>query len=1732
MKKIKIRRIILVIGIIVAMLAPNICFAVEPMLDETENNVVEEYIENEVENNIENESDNSNNIETDSNEIIPQNLPEEENSVVEEEPANLTTVATQAPVMPVALSEKTVEPGSGTLQQALLDANEGDILILKRGTYTGGPIIINKSVTIRGAGSDNRSGSVLLPKIKVEGTNSSQKIVLENVFLGNQQSPTEENYKFIDIQSPANVTINNVICTYIYRGGDDVNPVIIEVGSGSGSSEIDVKDSYFVGSFRGICVESSNNNITLDKTTLIGKLAFVLNNGTGNTLNVKNNSKVTGRSQSYTADEAIQIIGQKNLTINITDSEIIGNDARGDRNTHIFSLDGNSENSNVLINITGNSVINDINPIKGSTIFNFGQNNTPANNNVVKIGKNVKMTPSTVEYKYNVSEAYAVVGIYDKDGNATVKTYEKDKPIPEEDYNSINSSSWYKVTNSNSDFDILDNVSENMDIYPTPKEEQNITVNVVVGEETESYTLKNGQTYKDNLELKTKLEELKSTTNKTFSNFVSQDETIIDENTKIYKDTTITPKYKVTVTIKDKDGNKDEYQIEQGQNLSYISQSLLDEYEKETNGETKIFSRYVKTSDKRSISKSIAIDENIEIEPIYYVTIKVNVDGEERTYNIDEGKSLNDALASTSTLIELKRLVNSKNKVFKCFEDEENTQVTYDTALSKHTKLTAKYKIKVTIYNEEGQTQEYEVEEGQNLKSLGDNVISEIESFVQNGKDILKYIDGNGEEINFEKELYENTSFEPIYDTDISVTVKGQTYRIKDGENLNALGEEKVNEIKEKVKAEGKDLFYFTNSDGEEVNFDTPIYKNTELTPVYKVTVKIEPKNEAIETIDVKEGTTFEELSEQVAKYNLSNKHLEYFENKENSEKIEKNYKFEKHTTIVPKYTITVTVNTKDGEEVISGVDENSTLESLAGKLDKFENVSGKHLEKYVNENNDEVEKNKPLTENIKITPRYYIEVTINGETYRLSENGKLNDLETEQLNKIRDAVKAENKTFSHFVDEKNSPVDFDTTLENDTTLSPKYKITVKIVNKNGETILEQTISEEDSLDSLGADVISKIKEDVKVDKKVFAEKFINEENTTILFSTKLDKNMTLTPKYNVEVTINGNKYTLEEGKTLNDLKPDELTEIENSVNNDNKKFAKEFKNENGEVVNYTKEIWESTTLTPQYNVEVTIKGNVYTLKEGQCLNDLGSDVISQIEELVKVDNKTFAKTFANLKGEVFDYNKEITESVVLVPQYNITVSVKVGEQVQKEITMPEGSTLESKSEDLKEFKELTNKAFVQFVKEDGTPVSETTALTENTTIKPQYNITVSVKVGEQVQKEITMAEGSTLESKAEDLKEFKEVTNKTFVQFVKEDGTPVSETTALTENTTIKPQYNITVSVKVGEEVQKEITMAEGSTLERKAEDLKEFKEVTNKTFVQFVKEDGTPVSEATALTENTTIKPQYNITVSVKVGEEVQKEITMTEGSTLASKAEELKEFKELTNKTFVQFVKEDGTPVSESTALTENTTIIPKYEVEVKIGNSSYTVDEGTTLKQLIELYPEAEQKLENIKDTSREFSRFVDEKGNTVNDDISFNENTTITPKYNIKITVKGDNGESKEFVLEEGKTLNDLSEEYKQELEKIKNNHPAGLKFVNFKDVETGEIITDTTQITGNITLEAVYEEAPVTPEDENNTQNNNENNPKTGDNLLKYIILAIVGLGCMIMSTKSSKRKNNTHRRR
>ena len=587
-------------------------------------------------------------------------------------------------------------------------------------------------------------------------------------------------------------------------------------------------------------------------------------------------------------------------------------------------------------------------------------------------------------------------------------------------------------------------------------------------------------------------------------------------------------------------------------------------------------------------------------------------------------------------------------------------------------------------------------------------------------------------------------------------------------------------------------------------------------------------------------------------------------------------------------------------------------------------------------------------------------------------------------------------------------------------------------------------------------------------------------------------------------------------------------------------------------------QISEDIEIIAGYNILLTVGEETFILEESKTLKQLmdeREDIKTVVESLQKVSNKEF-NGFKNQSNETIEDDTLIEKDTILTPQYKVTVTIKKNPEdtETKEAKLNEGQTLEDLQEAEKELinklKNPENKNFDHFEDENGNTISDKTEIKENITITPQYTVTITIKnTKEKEPKVYTLKEGQTLADLTETEKaewgEYIKGVNKEFIWF----NEIADEQTKICENITLTPIYNVLVTIKT-ENGEKIFTLREGKKL-ADIEDKERYESTKNKEFREFsrfVDEKGNEISENTEINEDIILIPKFKVKVTINKADKTTEEFYIEENQKLGDiKPEDKERYENTKNKEFrkfLRFVDEKGNEVSENTEIKDNITLTPKFNLTIKIGQEEYLLEEGKTLADLIGEKPEAEQELEKLKNSStKPFSRFVDEKGNEVSENTKFEDNATILPKFKIKITVEKSDGTVEEFLIEEGLTLNDLTEEEKQKLNEIMDEHKEGEKFAGFIDTATGNMISENDKLDEDITIKAQYEEVPVIPtnpeenKDSNENKNESENkeevvsentesgNPKTSDEVTKYIISGILGVTCIIGSTIILKKR-------
>ena len=716
--------------------------------------------------------------------------------------------------MPSVFAKTTkVNAGATTLKTAIENADVGDTLRLTGGTYgnEGTQIIINKDLTIEGEGSTVNS------EIIIDDENDTpNNVVIKNI----RAVPITKNlnWNYVKVNKKVNLTLEKVTFLTIGRG-DNLNKGVYQTVlniDGANGSKIDVDNSMFSILYDGIRLAASDVEINIYNDSYIsGQKAFDILNGENNTINV-NDSNISARSSLHENEEAISIENEKNLTINLNNTTVTGNDSKSPNAEYIFSLDGETPCSNIKLNITGDSKIIDENNAPGSAIFNFGKSNTADNSNVVYIehgvnivlSKNNKESLITVPYKYNVDEDYVVVGLYDNEGNLTVKAYDKNAKINKDELPSAKEG--YKLkgyqfidddTNEKKEFNVETELTKNMDIYANYIKLYNVTIDGIEG----SFEVEENTKFKDfkaTEAVKDKISALESVDTKNFVGFYDQEGVEIDDDYIFNKDVTITAKYQVEIKI-----GEETFTLDEGKTLNSNSR-ILEIVEGYVNDKTKHYAGLV---DEGGVGVPLTeeLHQNMTLKPKYGISVVI---GDDVFFFEEQGHKLDDLSADDKVKLENHKKAN--NKTFKHFEDANGDIVDMKTTFDENTVLTPKFTINVKINEGEDIT----LDEGQSLS----NIVNLADYKSKAGLKFMRFEDENGNIINEEDPLHENILLASIFA--YQITIGSETYDLEEGKKLE--DSEDIMNALEDLKDSERDFSRFVDADKKTVNTNEVITKN------------------------------------------------------------------------------------------------------------------------------------------------------------------------------------------------------------------------------------------------------------------------------------------------------------------------------------------------------------------------------------------------------------------------------------------------------------------------------------------------------------------------------------------------------------------------------------------------------------------------------------------------------------------------------------------------------------------------------------------------------------------------------------------------------------------------------------------------------------------------------------------------------------------------------------------
>ncbi len=1440
MEKTSLKKIFLVICIIMTLLAPSICADIVYAMDEDVQDEVQEDVEKS-ESTQPQENDSATDEEVDSQKeegtssdaenqdaedeqetTEGENLPEatsseeldvdaEETDIDQNEVQAMginTIAAPQQQFYTNGQGEIVVRAIDGALQTAINNADDDATLVLEGDRYTNGnqPIVINKSLTIKSSRK-----SVIIEEVQIKAEEKIN-VNLEGLILGLIRA--KEEHDCLDIQSSVDLTIKNVRLMDIGGGSieGEKKPSIINIANEANNSEIKILEgSEIFGCYDGIRVKSSSTTINIKDSKVLTEIALKMENGSGNNINIEDSEINTG--SSITSEyEGISIDNQNNLTININNSQIIGTGIGGSKyeDTKLFSIDDAS--SNVELSIKGNSKIELQRASAKNCIFNFGD--TFDNTNKVSIDSTVEL-PKKVSERYNTSDKYFIVGIYDENGDLEVKSYNKNDTLTLNDNPTkvgYRFDKWmYKIGDDETgkEFNKPYTVTANMDVFPQFIE----TVNVQIGDNSgDTYTIDKGQKLNDldnskKEEAKGKVEALKNEIDedegKTFREFIDsatgeilKDVDAVMEHT-ISQDTKILAVYNYVLTV----GGETFILPNESKTLGELMElgeysrlkEIVENLSQKVAGKT--FKEF-QNQDGEPVSEGTTIDKDTVLTPKYTVNLTVKAENE-TTYTIDENTTLADLKNSkpeAKTLLEKLSGKQETKKKFEHFEALDGTVIDETTPIKEHTTITPKYTVTVTIK--------------------------------KNSKDEV-----------------------------------GKTFTLYEGQTLADLTEVEKEQMREYVETDKKEFVGF-----KDFNESTKITEDIELTPIYNVTITIKTQD-GDRVFVIRDGNKLSDIGNQTmyqATMEKANRTFSRFVYTDNGaeQTFDMNSAINQDITLTPKFNVTVTINGIEYK-----LEEGKTLGDLTpeGKaaLDALKSVKGKTFVEYTDKDGNKIELDNPVNDNIIVTAKYNVTVTVGENTYTLDEGQKLANLPQNAQDAIKALENVEGKNFEkyEYFDEDGKLVEFKPTdeIHYNITIKAKYTVTITV---GGNTY---TLDEGQSLENLNAEGQAALEALKSVTNKKFVE-FTDENGNPINVEDELHKNTTIKAKYNVIVTIGNETFELEEGQNLGNIKQEDQAKFEATKTKGNQKFLR-FVDKNGETFNESTPINENTTLTPKFEITLKIGGSEYKLEEGQTLNDLTPQAKQALETLKDAEpGKNFAGYEAN--GQPIEMNTPLNENAEITAKFG--VRVKIGDQ---EFDIEENQTLNDLSAEgkaaLDALRNAKGKQFVEFVDSEGNSVDPNEQLTTNITVTAKYNVTVTVGGNT-----YTLAEGQTLADLPQDaidaIEALQDVENKTFIkyEYVDEDGNVVElqSTDEIHFNITIKAKYTVKVEISKEDGTTESFVLTEGQTLnDLSNEDKAKLQAIKDNhaegwRFAKFINaETGEEIGENTPITKDTVIKPVY---------------------------------------------------------------------------------------------------------------------------------------------------------------------------------------------------------------------------------------------------------------------------------
>ncbi len=1414
----------------------------------------------------------------------------------------------------------------GELQKAIDSAANGDVLEYDARTFYDGDIIINKDITIRGSGTDQK---MLFARffIRSKADGSAPKVYFENALLFNMFRATI-NYAIVQLDNPAYVFFNHTNVTYGGGGSEDIHDdrgVALYVTENANSSIIEATDSEFTGYLDGVRIASSTNLITFTRCQIAGQVALAIASPSAQTEKKKNNniklwdSTVLGYAGGD-AEAAISMRGQDGLRLNLNGTKLYNgfmlNGHSALTKAHLIHFNQTNKNQNVQITIEGNSILEDTlqqidddgnftaSPYDGSGyVFNFGEQNLPEDNNVIEISGTVKVHPNDMEHKYNQDASYIVVGLYNQVGDGTIRTYQNptlftDRLTSME--NDLNRLSNYRFVNwqvnyaTPQDFDKNTSVSSNSDIFPKVIRLYRLSIG------NDTFYIDEGKTIASlSSSDQTKLDKYreKDSSDKQFWKFVGRDgagnEMDITEDTEIHADMNLTAKFHVQVSVL---GDRTPFELELGKSLQDLESEEMERLNALRYQERKHFTFFDAVySDTTTgvLTDDTAIFKNVTLTPKYEVwvqvgdvkivlpenetlasvqdqeeygsifhpenkdflkfqdfdlttpvpedmsltalyTIRVEINGQ--SFTLDEGHCLFDLRSDASQKDRYLAIVSPENKIFAGFTMVDET-FTEHTVLSSHLSIGATYQVSVSI-QDEFRNQEFIIPEGSNLDSLQSN--EAYQGLLHPGNKTFQSFVKDGRDFPTNEEIHENTTLSVRYV--VTVHLGSEDFELPEKGTLRSLqGDARYQNI---VERSDKDFWKF-QKENEDFSIDTPIMENTTLVPLYHVTVRI--NDQELQLIEGEKLSSYEQTEEYLQAILQDKKVFWKLVYVSDDTDFDMDQEIHTHITLKGKYHVLVFLDEESFQ-----IEEGQSLKDLESDDRYFlmRYPEKKSFWRFMIQE-DEILETDPIFEETHIDIQYHVSVLIDDVSFQLEEGQSLSALTG--VEEYDHFFKETTKDFYEFLQ---GAQHFDVTnpIYENTTLTASYHVTVDIdghlfVLKEGQTI--QSLQDQPDYQSI-----------VHPKKKHFYNFYLGSE--VFQDTTEIHEHTNLTAKYYILITILDHEFKMEEGSNLLTFQHDE--EYQKIKQDPTKNFVG-FTYQ-GQTITEEMPLVEDMVLTAHYMILITIDGQSYPLAEGESLQQLSAEGLEALHRLENGSDRPFAK-FYFADGSEFSMDRSLTSHMTVLAEYQLKVEVD-GHLFYIE----KGQSLQDLSESDRQILEnlrSTKKMFHHYEDQENQEITMSDSLSQDVVLHSVYH--VQVIIGRDT---FELVEGETLESlqSQERYQNILHHPEKDFWKFTYQ-GNDYDVTEAIHENIELVAVYKIHVTIQ-----DQTYLLEEGQTLsslpEFALEQLEEMKK--EKLFSRFVNQHDRTLEMDEALHENTVVLGKYLIKITLS-----QEDFYLEEGSCL---------------------------------------------------------------------------------------------------------------------------------------------------------------------------------------------------------------------------------------------------------